>query len=300
MTNVNLQQAISSKKVPDLFLQSDGSETAGQTIAKALSHPDPTTQFLLSSKIGMHKPEAGLNSLVDAAASVFSTMGRLKHLKACWNLKELHDELVQEIEHYRETAQTCNQSDEYLAEYIPITSYALCATLDDVIASTPWGGRGKWNDYSLVVAFNQEPLSQKNFFIILERLVRDPTIYIDVMEFMYICLSLGFKCHFNTNATEFNHEQLDQITNSLYKRIRSHRGHHSKVLSPFPVRPTPAVPPVSHLSWFSRLPVWGWALLGCGLLCVFIGTGSWLLHRTYQQALQQLTPIKVNKVGGHV
>ncbi len=286
MTTANFQQVTSQPKTPDVFLQSDNSDTAVQTLANALTHPHPTTQLLLSNKVGMHKPEAGLNSLVDAAATVFSTMGRLKHVKSCWNLKELHDELVQEIEQYRETAQTCNQSDDYLAEFIPITCYALCATLDDVIAATSWGGRSKWHDYSLVVAFNQEPLSQKNFFIILERLVRDPAVYIDVMEFMYICLSLGFKCHFNTHAAEFNHEQLDQITHSLYKRIRAYRGNVSKVLSPFPVRAASTAPAPR---WFQRVPMWAWGLLACGMLCIFAGTGSWLLQRTYQQTLQQLT-----------
>jgi type VI secretion system protein ImpK len=286
MTIVNLQQAASQKKSQDIFLQLDNGDTAVQTLANALTHPHPTTQLLLTSKIRMHRPEAGLNSLVDAAASVFSSMGRLKHVKSCRDLAELQQELVQEIEQYRETVQVYNQDDQYLAEYIPITCYALCATLDDVIAATPWGGQGKWNEYSLVVAFNQEPLSQKNFFIILERLVRDPAIYIDVMEFMYICLSLGFKCHFNTSAAEFDYEQLEQITNSLYKRIRAYRGNFSKVLSPFPVR---TAPPVSSLTWFDRMPGWMLALIGCGALIMFMAVGKWLLHRTYEQSAQQLT-----------
>lgn len=285
MTIVNLQQVGRHKNVADVFLQSDNSDTAVQTLANALSHPHPTTQLLLTSKIRMHKPEAGLNPLVDAAATVFSTMGRLKHVKSCWNLAELREELIQEIEYYREAVQVYHQGEQYLAEYIPITCYALCATLDDVIASTPWGGQGKWNQYSLVVAFNQEPLSQKSFFIILERLVRDPAIYIDVMEFMYICLSLGFKCHFNTNNAEFDYEQLEQITNSLYKRIRSHRGNFSKVLSPYPVRAASAR---ADITWLEAVPAWAIALAGCAILVMFIGTTKWLLHRSYVQTSQQL------------
>ena len=285
MTIVSLRQVDQHKKVADVFLQTEGSDSAVQTLANALSHPNPTTQLLLTSKIRMHKPEAGLNPLVDAAAAVFSTMGRLKHVKSCWNLAELHAELVQEIEYYREAVAVYHQDEQYLAEYIPITCYALCATLDDVISSTPWGGQGKWKKYSLVVAFNQEPLSQKSFFIILERLVRDPAIYIDVMEFMYICLSLGFKCHFNTNSAEFDYEQLEQITNSLYKRIRSHRGNFSKVLSPFPVKPAGSM---QEDSWLDRTPVWMLGIVGCALLMIFISTGKWFLHRTYEQTAQQL------------
>lgn len=283
MTIVNLQQASRQKQAVSLLLQP---ETAVQTIANALTHPNPTTQLLLSGKVGMHRPEAGLNPLVDAAATAFSTMGRLKHVKSCPDLAGLHQELVQEIEQYRDTVQICNQDEQYLSEYIPITCYALCATLDDVIAATPWGGQGKWTQYSLVAAFNQEPLSQRSFFIILERLVRDPAVYIDVMEFMYICLSLGFKCHFNTTAAEFDHEQLEQITNSLYRRIRAYRGNFSKVLSPFPVRP---VQPKQASAWLDWLPAWGWVLMGCGLLGMFMLTGKWLLDRSYSQTVQYVT-----------
>lgn len=285
MTIINLHQAGKEKRASGMVLNADAPETAVQQLANALVHPNTITQQLLTAKVTMHRPEAGLNPLVDAAAAVFSTMGRLKHLKFCHDLSDLQHTLVQEIEGYLETVQAYNQSDAYLSEYIPITCYALCATLDDVIATTPWGGQGKWNNFSLVAAFNQEPLSQKSFFIILERLVRDPDIYIDVMEFMYICLSLGFKCHFNTSAAEFDHEQLEQITNSLYKRIRSYRGNFSKTLSPYSVRAS--VPQVEQ-KWFEDLPGWAYVLIGAGALALFMLTGKLLLNNTYDQTSQYI------------
>jgi type VI secretion system protein ImpK len=235
---VNEPQEMAEDTVTDISLLHDTSEET--SLATVISHPNPTTQLLLSSKLITHVPEAGLNPLVDAAAYLFSLLGKLKHVKTHRNLPALQQELLDEINLFRETAQAYSDNAEYISEYIPITCYALCVTFDDIIANTTWGGQGKWDQYSLVKAYTAEPLSKVSFFIILERLIRDPHEYIDVMEFMYLCLNFGFKCYHNAN-TEFDHEQLELITNSLYKRIRSSRGNFSKNLSPFSLKqPLPA------------------------------------------------------------
>lgn len=242
-------------------------------ITLALKHPNPTTQLLLTSKPLAHRPEAGLNPLVDAAAYLFSVMGKLKHIKTHANLDQLQDELVKEIRNFQETIEHNGYSANYLTEYLPISCYALCVTLDDIITSTPWGGQGKWDKYSLVNAFNQEKLSRESFLIILERLVRDPAIYIDMMEFMYICLNLGFKCHYN--ASESGYEQLEHIINSLYKRIRAHRGNFNKALSPYTVKPLQrSVTKASHI------PAWMVIMLASGFFIALFLLSKYLLDYT--------------------
>lgn len=229
MMSIRNEQQQNQEMTADLVL-------SNECLATAISHPHPTTQLLISSKFVTHIPEAGINPLVDAAAHIFSVMGKLKHIKWHHDLDKLHAELVLEIENFQETVKSYSYDSESIAEYIPIACYALCVTLDDIISDTPWGRYEKWDKYSLVATFIPEPPSQSSFFIILERLIRDPDIYIDVMEFMYICLNFGFKCRDNANSHEFDHEQLEQIINSLYRRIRSYRGSFSKVLSPFPFK----------------------------------------------------------------
>lgn len=213
-----------------------------QSIVNALTHTNPTKQLLLTSKPLFHRPEAGVNPLVDAAAYLFSIMGKLKHIKSYKNLARLHKELIEEIENFQETLRTYSYSMENLAEYIPISCYALCMTLDDIILNTLWGSQGRWDEYRLVFSFSDQPLSHENFLIILERLVRDPAIYIDVMEFMYICLSLGMGYKYQHQVSGFNNEQLEQILQSLYKRIRAHRGNFNKILSPYSIKPPTVMP----------------------------------------------------------
>lgn len=199
-----------------------------QAIPSANKSTDP--QLLIPNKFITHHPKFGLNPLVDAAAYLFSLAGKLKQLDDHHHLTNLSQELFHELDTFQEAAK--NQG--YTSEFIVVARFALAATLDDIIANTPWGSQGQWQDLSLLAKLNQDNTPADRFFIILERISKDPATYIDVMELMYICLSLGFKGHYR--STEFNNNQLEQITYVLYKNIRVFRGNFSKALSPFPIR----------------------------------------------------------------
>jgi type VI secretion system protein ImpK len=281
-TIINGQDVNVSDDLPATALtpHEDELATTEVSVANALTHFNPTTQQLLSSKIIIHTPEAGLNTLVDAAAYLFSIMGKLKHIKSYRRLDKLSLELKQEIENFQQNASTCNA--EYMAEYIPVACYALCVTLDDIIANTSWGSQGKWDQYSLLVTFNQDTISRDSFFIILERLISDPDHYIDLMEFMYICLSLGFKGHYKHST--FDHEQLEQIINVLYKRIRTYRGDFSKVLSPFIIRPRTT----SKQSFMQKIPIWLVTLLSINIIIGLFAGAGYLLDMSSNQTYQNL------------
>ncbi|MCD6039380.1 MAG: hypothetical protein K0S27_780 [Gammaproteobacteria bacterium] len=192
----------------------------------------PHNQLLPYGKFATHHSKAGLNPLVDIAGYLFSMLGKLKHLKSYRNLNKLHQELTAEINGFQDAAQARG----YRSEYTLVSRYALCVTFDDIIANTSWGGQGQWEGYSLLTVFNSETVQQERFFLILERIIKEPTLYIDVMEFMYICLSLGYKGSYRAN--EFSNGELEKITHGLYKRIRAYHGDFSRALSPFPIKPS--------------------------------------------------------------
>lgn len=238
--------------------------------------------LLTRGKFISHHPKAGVNPLVDAAASLFSMVGRLKQTRSFRHLNKLQKELITEINAFQEVAKAYG----YSSEYILVSRYALCATFDDVIATTTWGSQGQWDNYSLLAAFNQESAQQERFFIILERLIKDPELYIELMEFMYLCLSLGFKG--NYRSTEFGNNQFEQICNALYKRIRQHQGDVTRALSPFPIRPTLSSPHQKMKP--QKKPAIGFAMIttACIILAVFIGLGFLLdtiSNQTYQELL---------------
>lgn len=240
-----------------------------------------STQLLPRGKFVAHHPKAGVNPLVDAAAYLFSMLGKLRQVKSYRHLAKLHKDLVAEINLFEDTA----KSHGYSSEYILVSRYALCATFDDIITSMPWGAEGQWDSYNLLTTFNQEPTQQERFFIILERISKDPALYIDVMEFMYLCLSLGFKG--NYRMSELSSSQLEQIYHALYKRIRAHHGDFSKTLSPPPIRMAapPKLPQRKNTS-ASLVLVMTISII----LALFIALGCWLDHIS-NQAYQELMHI---------
>lgn len=241
----------------------------------------PVKQLLLPGKFISHHPKAGINPLVDSAAYLFSAVGKLKQLKSYHHLNQLQKELIDEINQFQDNAKTHG----YSPDFILVSRYALCVTLDDIISNTGWGSQGQWENYRLQMVFNNnESPNYERFFLILERIAKDPALYIDLMEFMYICLSLGFKGIYR--ATEFGNNQLEQITDSLYKHIRSQHGNFSKILSPFPLR----LAPTSKINT-TKNPLWG--ILGITaviILAIFIGLG-YMLNSISNQAYQELTHI---------
>jgi len=282
ITIIEDKQAYNGTRLKEAKYHPAEDDTTGiESIENAMTHYNPTTQMLLSSKIVTHTPDAGLNPLVDAAAYLFSIMGKLKHTKKQRDLGKLKEELLKEIEAYRENAKTYSYKSELLDEYLPVTCYALCVTLDDIIASMPWGNEGRWDEHSLLVAFNQNGISRESFFLILEHLIRDPAQYIDVMEFMYICLSLGFKGHYNSSTLD--HDHLEQIINALYKRIRAFRGDFSKTLSPFLIKSRtlhPAPP--------KKMPTWLVVLLACNVIVVLFAGAKYFLDISSNKVYQNL------------
>jgi type VI secretion system protein ImpK len=157
-------------------------------------------------------------------------VGKLKQLKSYRQLNKLQIELVQEINAFQEAVKNLG----YHPEYSIVCRYILCATLDEIISNTAWGGQGQWDSYSLLGAFNQDTQHQDKFFTILERSIKEPTLYIELMELMYLCLSMGYKGQYR--ATEHSQYQLEQIINGLYKHIQAYRGSVSKTLSPTPLK----------------------------------------------------------------
>jgi type IV/VI secretion system ImpK/VasF family protein len=208
----------------------------------------PNTQLLLT-KPPIHQSEAGLNPLVDAAAYVFLLMGQLSRTRSHQDVSKLHEAIMEEVKNFQNSVYLSNYSPETLAEYVPISSYILCTMLDDVLASTPWGSEGKWTEFSVLHSHDQEILSRESFLIILERFIQEPNTYIDIMEFTYVCLTLGFK--YSCHSSGFDAEQLQKILHSLYKRIRAHRGNISRQLSPNPIKYNP--PAYYKENWKSRI-----------------------------------------------
>jgi len=249
-----------------------------ESYSSSLTHPK-SSPLVLSHSAVSHHPKAGVNPLVDAAAYLFSLLGKIKQLKSYQHLNKLRKELINEIKLFQETAKS-----HYSSEYVLVSRYALCGTLDDVIINTSWGYQGQWDNQRLLAVFNPENTQPDRFFLILERIIKDPSVYIDLMEFVYICLSLGFKGGYR--STERHYPQLEQVTHSLYKHIRAYRGEVSKTLSPFPLKVIhPSSPPLQKASF------WLTALITTCIIMVLFTSLGYMLDTMSNQAYRELMHI---------
>jgi type VI secretion system protein ImpK len=140
-----------------------------------------------------------------------------------------------------------------------------------------WGAQGQWDQYSLLTAFHPDTVNPDRFFVILERIIKEPALYIDILELMYICLSLGFEGPYRTPASlpeqyqadQYNNLQFERVIQGLYQQIRAYRGDFPKNLSPYLIRPIPA----SRKS--NKAASLGWTLLftSCFALLIMSGLG---------------------------
>jgi type VI secretion system protein ImpK len=169
--------------------------------------------------------EAGLDPLFHAAGPLLLLAGRLRHSTQAADTAHLRQQLVREVRAFEEKARNAGVP----ADQIAAARYALCATLDEAILSTPWGSSSDWSSQPLLVIFHRETWGGEKFFQLLERTQSDPGQYAGLLEVLYSCLSLGFAGKFALAPQ--GQMQRDRLQHELYERIRSVRGQPPAALS---------------------------------------------------------------------
>jgi type VI secretion system protein ImpK len=143
--------------------------------------------------------------------------------------------------------------------------YALCATIDDIVLSTPWGAASSWPSQSLTSVFHNEVSGGERFFDILDQMLKDLGHHQAVVELMYVCMTLGFEGRYRVMPRGI--AALTDLRDSVYRSIRQRRGEFERELSPhWPGLPLAA----TRLS--GGVPLWAVGLGTAALVC-FIYAG---------------------------
>lgn len=227
----------------------------------------------------------GLNPLNAAAAPLFSLIGRIRNRAQHPDPDALRENVVREIQAFeaRATRSGVAQRD------IQIARYALCATIDDVVLNTPWGGRSSWTVRSMVGTFHKETVGGDRFFDLLARLEKEPANNRMLLEFIYVCLSLGFEGRLRIE--ERGLEKHLTIREGLARLIRAHRGPLETEVSvnwkgvELPHRPLSA--------W---LPLWVIVGITIGVLSLSWFMLSWLLAGDTERLGGQIAALRAETV----
>ncbi|MCW5590120.1 MAG: type IVB secretion system protein IcmH/DotU [Legionellales bacterium] len=167
----------------------------------------------------------GINPLVTAANPLLSLASQL-HLQTHYHdIHQLHADLVHEIRAFSTRAKQLNIK----SETIQVARYVICALFDEIILQSAWGNETLWGKYRLLATFKHDAEADERFYTILNRLCQDAVIYIDIIELMYLSLSVGFfgKYRFAEQGVAKRSELMDK----LYHLIRMQRGEFSQNLS---------------------------------------------------------------------
>lgn len=108
--------------------------------------------------------------------------------------------------------------------------YVVCATVDDVILSKPWGVRAGWARSGLVSNFHNDVTGGDRVFDILDHFHQSPGANKDLLLLIYLCLSLAFEGR--TRVSPKGALELARIRDSLYKTLIGQYGVFERELSP--------------------------------------------------------------------
>lgn len=226
-----------------------------ETATSANSRPPPVARAVPIAE-GTEKIAVGDDVLTAAAAPLLMLMARLRNTAHPPDSGDLYQRTVHQVQMFEQEAREKGVPREQL---VP-AHYALCASIDDVVLSTPWGHMSNWAADPLGSRFHKGVQAGKGFFDLLRQMSANPGRFLPVIKLMYLCMSLGFVGQYRLSQRGI--AELNQIRAETYtiivrqqqKAPASELAPHTKGISA-PYRPMRF-----------RLPLWVAAVAGVGVI----------------------------------
>ena len=206
---------------------------------------------------------AALNPLVAVASPLLWLAARLNESLPVEDIAQFRTRVMEDVARFESNAMARGVA----PRLARVARYALCATIDDIVLNTPWGGQSDWPAKGLVSTFYQETWGGERFFDLLGQLYAQPEENLDALELMALCLSIGFVGKYRVGEGGPLH--LARLRADLYRTIRRLRGPHERRLSVgFAGVDAPYRPP-ARMIWFWVLS--GSLLAALALLYIVLG-----------------------------
>jgi len=171
-------------------------------------------------------PQVGLNPLVETATKLLSLGAQIQHLPHHGDVEKLREKIAQEIESFDYEIRKFWQD----RTSINYPSYVLCTFIDEMVLGTHWGFNSDWPKHTLQVQYHQKVSGGQDFFDeVLHDAKQNPgrSSNIELLELLYICLTLGFKGKYN-----YHPHELNEIRQDIFEQIRRQKGEPQSALSP--------------------------------------------------------------------
>lgn len=157
------------------------------------------------------------NRLIDAATPLLGLVIRVRRLADFQGVENLYQQVVDEVAAIdRELVEQG-----YERPTVVAYRYVLCAFIDEAVLGTDWGAHSVWSQHSLLSRFHNETWGGEKVFAITARMEQEPERYRDMLEFIYLCLCLGFEGRYKVMTN--GRDEYEQIIRGLYEQIRGLR-----------------------------------------------------------------------------
>ncbi len=201
-----------------------GRRAAASTPPPQAAAPVDMPAFMAEPAPAVDVTFGALNPLIAAATPILSLLVRLRGAISPPNVEALRERIANELRVFGDRIGTTDMP----VEAKRAGSYAVCAMIDDVISNTPWGSN-QWARQTMTALFFKETSGGERFFQFLTQLHKDPGRFGDVLELMYLCLSLGFEGRLRVAGGV---AELHRIREGLFNTLRQRRGAAERELSP--------------------------------------------------------------------
>ena len=187
------------------------------------------------------------NRLIDAATPLLGLVIRVRRLADFQGVENLYQQVVDEVAAIdRELVEQG-----YERPTVVAYRYVLCAFIDEAVLGTDWGAHSVWSQHSLLSRFHNETWGGEKVFAITARMEQEPERYRDMLEFIYLCLCLGFEGRYKVMTN--GRDEYEQIIRGLYEQIRGLR--RDEELQPLSSALDNVTPARNRLR--TGLPLWG-------------------------------------------
>ena len=167
----------------------------------------------------------GLNPIVNAASTLITVFEKTRNTASHPDVAGLYVRLSNEIKAFHTRLQEMGVKPEIAVS----ARYVICSALDEIVLNTPWGAESHWPQKTLLTVFHNETSGGEKFFQILDRLRQSPAENKDMLELMYILISLGFEGRYR--FANRGRDSLEQVRDELFSIIRNYRGEYERTLS---------------------------------------------------------------------
>lgn len=168
------------------------------------------------------------------------------------------------------------------SEDIKRAKFALVAFVDETILSSNWSQKEYWVARPLQLELYDQYDAGEVFFERLEEMLPQPTVYAEVLEVYYLCMTLGFKGRYQLH----DQERLRILIEETFTALTRTPGMASGMLSPHGKPRGQAAIEVR-----SKLPVWVIAVFAITLaLVIYVGM-SLYMNSAANKAAQNIEQI---------